>query len=169
MNELIKKIEQWGADKGILAKGIISGGSLQGQMNKLYEEFHELHHACHHSNHEGIKDGIGDCCVVLILMAKLSGYENPEISGLFTPTSSMLPIHEDDCIAEISITLHLIHLHIKTIDILDFGTANWIIGCLNSMAKGNGLTIEECLQHAYDIISKRTGKMIDGTFVKDQS
>jgi hypothetical protein len=163
MNELITKIEQWGADKGI-----ISGGSLHGQMGKLYEEFHELHYGFHRNDHEAIKDGIGDCCVVLILMAKLSGYENPEISGLFTPTSSMLPSHEDDCIAEISITLHLIHLHIKIINILDFGTANWTIGCLNSMAKGNGLTIEKCLQHAYDTISKRTGKMVDGTFVKDQ-
>jgi hypothetical protein len=30
-----------------------------------------------------------------------------------------------------------------------------------------GLTIEECLQSAYDVISKRTGKMINGQFIKD--
>ena len=30
-----------------------------------------------------------------------------------------------------------------------------------------GWTLEECLQHAYDVISKRTGKMVDGVFVKD--
>jgi NTP pyrophosphatase (non-canonical NTP hydrolase) len=34
-------------------------------------------------------------------------------------------------------------------------------------AKMQGLTIEECLESAYNIISKRTGKMIDGQFVKD--
>ena len=28
-------------------------------------------------------------------------------------------------------------------------------------------TIEECIQQAYDVISKRTGKMVNGQFVKD--
>jgi hypothetical protein len=37
------------------------------------------------------------------------------------------------------------------------------------MARLADMSIEECLQHAYDIISKRTGKMVDGTFVKDDS
>lgn len=31
-----------------------------------------------------------------------------------------------------------------------------------------GWTLEECLQHAYDVIIKRTGKMVDGTFCKDK-
>ena len=31
-----------------------------------------------------------------------------------------------------------------------------------------GWTLEECLQHAYDVISKRTGEMVDGVFVKDR-
>jgi NTP pyrophosphatase (non-canonical NTP hydrolase) len=30
-----------------------------------------------------------------------------------------------------------------------------------------GFTLEECLQQAYDVISKRSGKMVDGKFVKD--
>lgn len=30
-----------------------------------------------------------------------------------------------------------------------------------------GFTLEECLQMAYDTISKRNGTMIDGVFVKD--
>jgi NTP pyrophosphatase (non-canonical NTP hydrolase) len=34
-------------------------------------------------------------------------------------------------------------------------------------AELSGLDIEDCLQSAYDIISKRTGKMINGQFVKD--
>jgi NTP pyrophosphatase (non-canonical NTP hydrolase) len=29
------------------------------------------------------------------------------------------------------------------------------------------LTIEECIDTAYNVIAKRTGKMINGTFVKD--
>jgi NTP pyrophosphatase (non-canonical NTP hydrolase) len=30
-----------------------------------------------------------------------------------------------------------------------------------------GFTLEDCLQQAYEVISKRSGKMVDGKFVKD--
>jgi len=29
------------------------------------------------------------------------------------------------------------------------------------------VTLEQCVQQAYDVISKRTGKMVNGQFVKD--
>ena len=38
---------------------------------------------------------------------------------------------------------------------------------LTNMAHLNGVTIEECIDSAYKVISKRTGKMVNGTFVKD--
>lgn len=34
-------------------------------------------------------------------------------------------------------------------------------------AEMQGLSLESCLESAYNVISKRTGKMIDGQFVKD--
>lgn len=34
-------------------------------------------------------------------------------------------------------------------------------------AKMQNLKLEECLESAYNVISKRTGKMINGQFVKD--
>jgi len=39
---------------------------------------------------------------------------------------------------------------------------------LTNMAHLGGTTIEECIDAAYKVISKRTGKMINGTFVKDE-
>lgn len=36
------------------------------------------------------------------------------------------------------------------------------------LAEMHRLTLDECLQAAYDVISKRTGRMVDGTFVKDK-
>jgi len=36
------------------------------------------------------------------------------------------------------------------------------------LAEMHEVTLEECLNGAYDIISKRTGKMINGQFVKDE-
>jgi NTP pyrophosphatase (non-canonical NTP hydrolase) len=38
---------------------------------------------------------------------------------------------------------------------------------LTNLAELCGLTIEECVESAYEVISKRTGKMKNGTFVKD--
>ena len=42
-------------------------------------------------------------------------------------------------------------------------TVTLIIQC-----KMKGIDFEECLQGAYDIISNRTGKMVNGQFVKDK-
>ena len=39
---------------------------------------------------------------------------------------------------------------------------------LTNMAHLGGATIEECIDAAYKVISKRTGKMVNGTFVKDE-
>lgn len=39
---------------------------------------------------------------------------------------------------------------------------------LTNLAYLCGLSIEECIDSAYDVIEKRTGKMKNGTFVKDK-
>ena len=39
---------------------------------------------------------------------------------------------------------------------------------LTNLAHQRGVYIEECIQTAYEVINKRTGKMINGTFVKDE-
>ena len=38
---------------------------------------------------------------------------------------------------------------------------------LTNLAELCGVPIEECIQEAYNVISRRTGKMVNGTFVKD--
>jgi len=40
---------------------------------------------------------------------------------------------------------------------------------LTNLAHLEGVKIETCIATAYDVISKRTGKMINGTFVKDEN
>lgn len=39
---------------------------------------------------------------------------------------------------------------------------------LTSIAHMRGVTIEQCIDQAYKVICKRTGKMNNGTFVKDK-
>ena len=38
---------------------------------------------------------------------------------------------------------------------------------LTNLAHLGGVTIEDCVNKAYDVIAKRTGKLENGTFVKD--
>lgn len=39
---------------------------------------------------------------------------------------------------------------------------------LTNLAALNNVTIEECINSAYNVIQSRTGKMINGTFVKNE-
>lgn len=43
-----------------------------------------------------------------------------------------------------------------------------IVVVLTSVAHMSGLKIEDCIDTAYDVINKRSGNMINGTFVKDK-
>lgn len=43
-----------------------------------------------------------------------------------------------------------------------------IVVVLINIAERNGLTLERCLEHAYNDIKDRKGRMIDGVFVKDE-
>jgi hypothetical protein len=38
---------------------------------------------------------------------------------------------------------------------------------LTNLSELLDMPIEECMESAYEVINKRTGKMINGTFVKD--
>ena len=42
-----------------------------------------------------------------------------------------------------------------------------IVVVLTNLAKLEKLDIEDCIEHAYHVISKRSGKMVNGTFVKN--
>ena len=52
-----------------------------------------------------------------------------------------------------------------TAEIID-GIGDMVV-VLTNLAELNGVSIEDCIQEAYNVIAKRTGKMINGTFVKD--
>lgn len=54
----------------------------------------------------------------------------------------------------------------KNIDNLKDGIGDSIV-TLIILAKQNGLNVEECLEQAWNEISGRTGKLVDGVFIKD--
>ena len=43
-----------------------------------------------------------------------------------------------------------------------------VVVTLIILAQQNGMELEECLEQAYGVVSKRTGKMVGGVFVKEE-
>ena len=39
---------------------------------------------------------------------------------------------------------------------------------LANLSELEGFKIEDCIDESFNVISKRTGKMVNGTFVKDE-
>jgi NTP pyrophosphatase (non-canonical NTP hydrolase) len=91
-------IREWAEEKGIYEKG-----DPKTQTLKLVEEVGELSKAVINEDIDEVKDAIGDCVVVLVSVAELSG-----------------------------------------------------------------LSFEECVNSAYNVIKNRKGKMQNGSFKKDK-
>ena len=68
IEELVPLIEQWGEDRGILAKS-----NRQAQLLKTMSELGELADATLKGDVGGVLDGVGDVLVTLILYSRLSG------------------------------------------------------------------------------------------------
>lgn len=84
MPDLFNKIEVWGE-----IRGIYSSGNVKNQMVKLMEETGELARAILKGDKELIKDSLGDSVVVLVSIAKMSGFNLEEcIQSAYNEISS---------------------------------------------------------------------------------
>ena len=67
----------------------------------------------------------------------------------------------------------VLELHRSIVDVTDYygnsiaDDIGDIMVVLINIAERNGLTLEQCLEHAYNDIKDRKGKMVDGVFVKE--
>ncbi|HGO5823450.1 TPA: hypothetical protein ACK3JW_001118 [Mannheimia haemolytica] len=107
-------------------------------------------------NPEMIKDAIGDCFVVLTILNKqiqneadlLIGYETEGIS--FDVFFRWITKNISDLIEDLN------GYNIQS-----------IVCDLKGIASHFNLNFQECVQHAYNQIKDRKGRMVDGVFVKD--
>lgn len=155
MEELIKKVEQWSVKRGL------NTADPSKQRLKLWEEFGELNAAIARDFRGFIQDSIGDMLVVLIIYCQQKRYysiyklfefdiENYEfLKRLETPALIDYTAYE------------ILHLRNFIQSIKD------IVTRLSVIAERYDLTLEDCLQVAYDEIKDRRGKMINGVFVKE--
>lgn len=161
MKETIKKVEQWFKDRQI-----IENSTPIKQVLKTSEEVLELQNAILNNDLEEIKDAIGDIQVTLVGICLHMGIDLPIIrtTDRFMSIKSML-----DRSIDLSDEINKLKRLILTDDTDGIRSRlHIILTHLNTISYKRNLTLEECLGSAYGVISKRTGKMINGQFVKDK-
>lgn len=150
MKDLNNNIIQWADDKGIL-----SNATPLTQIKKTFEELTELITALIDKNPDETKDAIGDTNITLIIINRIAEFKSSSDelgrSNIFMTANWIVEIFQK-----------LAKNKDITIDVMRAQES------LNRLAIENGLTLEECTQSAYEVISKRTGKIVDGVFVKDE-
>lgn len=154
MKDLQIKVLDWAKEKGILEHGTINA-----QILKLKEEFAELQVEIKANKLEKIKDEFGDCLVVLTILNKQTLNRNKlgELFGLMIIQTSEKTNEKtfEDLINE-CLSMPIDETIFLTLELI-----------FSTLAKDLNIDPKECLQIAYDKISKREGKMIDGSFIKN--
>ncbi|HDR1056965.1 TPA: MazG-like family protein [Pasteurella multocida] len=164
IKELIDKIEQWAEDRNLT-----KGSTPQKQFLKLMEEFGELCSGVAKNKPEVIKDSIGDCFVALIILTQQLKVDI-DFEYIFDVTYKNLKNTNDDPI--VSMVLFTARAG---------GLANSIgyendpsfelagmFSLLVLISSKLYLNLTDCVQHAYNQIKDRKGKMVDGVFVKEE-
>lgn len=171
--DYVKPIIEWGREKGLLSKG-----DLDMQLEKSREENAELTKAItkyENGNKEAlheIKDAIGDVYVTIVLATKMKKHKTYDIFSKIKPFSKETVVvtaryyksearKQDNKTYEVFVSENtgLADIRSRMIEYVEF---------LNRVANRYNLELVDCIELAYNTISKRTGKMIDGSFVKDK-
>ena len=140
---LKEQVIQWGLEKEI--------NNPVTQFCKVSEELDEINKELSSKeelNLDKLKDAIGDTAVTLILL----NYQEGRVSML--SDMKILDIKDP------KVAFRQIFISVAQND-------NRVFYMLNDLAMCFGSTLEECLQIAYEVISKRTGQTINGQFYKD--
>ncbi|WP_277010622.1 MazG-like family protein [Capnocytophaga granulosa] len=167
IQELVPLIQEWAKERKIYEEL-----TPFDELLKTHEEVGELIKACYDNDKPAIQDAIGDVMVTLInychfieqdiingikQVFELSASELEIIllvMGVYRSLGKLISINMWEKNGELS----------ETNGIRVFS----IVYYLNNIARLENTTLEECLNIAYNEIKNRTGKMINGKFVKDE-
>ena len=169
--DYIEKILDWAEERNLLTQGDVFM-----QLEKSREENSELTKAItkyekgNAQAYDEIKDAIGDVYVTLVVASDIHGlpvyeifknikFSNEDESYCWQRYTNILRIFEWE--------LYLSCVYgdsplYNTPEIL----GNYV-DFLNELAVEYNFTLVECIEYAYNQIKERTGRIIDGTFVKD--
>lgn len=154
--ELIKKTQKWFYDRNLQTQ------NPDKQFLKLYEEIGELASGMAKKKEDVIKDSIGDVAVVLIGLTLQLGIDTKEI---FPNLESVPPTNSNKC--EDHFILLLDQSVAAYLNRQNYQLKN-VVFELVRITKFLNLDFAECLEIAYEQIKNRTGKLIDGIWVKEE-
>ena len=167
IQELVPLIHQWAKERGIFDKS-----TPFDQLLKTHEEIGELIKACYDNNKPAIQDAIGDVMVTLInycYFIELDAIKcikqavDLSVTGYYKISYAM---NAHNALGR------LISLYVwnegKDISEPSGLRVFSILHYLNGIAHREGIPLEECLNIAYNEIKNRTGRIINGKFVKDE-
>lgn len=129
-------------------KDLLKSENAPKQRLKLLEEVGETAGAILKNKPDEVKDGIGDIFVVLVILAEQL---NEDLAFNFKGFS-------DDSKWELFSLFN---------EILYKGRLYFSISYLNDICKNLNLDLTECANLAWSEIKDRTGKNVNGTFIKD--
>lgn len=172
LKELIDLVNEWAEEKGIHEKG-----NFFTQIMKTHEEIGELIDAIYNNNREETIDAIGDVLVTIINAVWFTDFI--DINEIIEDCSNHLVEPEENVFHNALFLdkskIYLIESYIefnKEQD--DYSKDSFIsdvytvVETLLEICYVLNLEIKDCLEVAYNVISKRSGKVVNGTFVKDK-
>jgi NTP pyrophosphatase (non-canonical NTP hydrolase) len=144
LKDLIKKVEAWAEERNLLRFE-----NADKQYLKFLEETGELARAILKNDSFEIIDSWGDSLVTVIILANQlkANLRMPSFCGkLVDPYMSIYEF------------VNLVSPN---------GVAEEVIDVMDLVSQSHGYDLVECLEVAYNVISKRKGKTLNGTFIKD--
>ena len=160
LTQLIENIENWAE-----ARNLIEGSTPKKQFIKLMEEFGELCSGISKNKIDVVKDSIGDCFVVMVILNKQTN-SNFNFKPLPYLARKGIDVWIEKCVAKFASISEKINYTGKANRHLEYDFA-YALYCLIKISNEYGLTLESCVQAAWDEIKDRKGRMIDGVFVKE--
>ena len=173
IQELVPLIQEWAKERGIFEKG-----NVLKQLFKSREEFNELVEAYFTDDKEALTDAIGDLLITLInvhffyeksqkdFVLPFEMYYLSSINNM----KHIIPQREQTPFGMIKRLNILIFNFLEDIDSEYLYKKNLkkVLFVVYLLCEYSNLNPIECLNIAYNEIKNRTGKMINGKFVKDE-
>ncbi|WP_439236749.1 hypothetical protein [Lonepinella koalarum] len=169
MQELIKSIEQW-----VEESYLIYASNLHKPFNGLVKNIDELikWHNC--NDLEKIKNTIGHCFIYTLFMFESVARGGDRLRFYINEIFQYYELsQEKNSVEAVSSNFLLYQLgKVKTDfyikDVYAAVKIGLIVQNLVHYSHNQGLDFKDCVQHAYNQIKDRKGKMIDGVFVKEE-
>lgn len=145
-------------------KGILQNGTPYKQLLKTGEEILELLQAIEDNNLDEIEDAIGDIVVTLIIYAEMKKISCKRDFKNHSFKADDSTVHR--LLADYAMLLQAEKFGQSLKPIIH--THEMMMVKLHYIANKYNLNIWECLKTAYNVIKNRTGKMINGVFIRDE-